>query len=100
MMYTETNARQAMWQTVLFVAIYDTFYEGTDATRRADQKTADRWIRFGGNDFEEVCALAGFDHEAIQERYVSGKIAPDWVKSLHGPKRPHRSKMALQRKAA
>lgn len=70
-----------LWQSVLLRAVMDALSESTGREARRDKRDADRWLRHGGSDFAFVCTNAGFDPDAIREKYAAGDIT---MKSIEG----------------
>jgi hypothetical protein len=69
------SAEQDLWQAVLLQAVKDAVTPGaySEADRRAHHE-AKAWLERGGEDFREVCNLAGFDPEHVRDCYLGGRI--------------------------
>ena len=76
------TVEQELWQAVVLRAAMDALADNpsSDEDQRA-KRDADRWFRFGGRDFREVCTLAGIDPDFIADAYKSGRIDRRLLKS-------------------
>lgn len=64
-----------LWQSVVLRAILDAY-----GNERKERVNADAWLRYGGHDFRDVCAMAGMDQVFIRQAYVTGRINVDILK--------------------
>lgn len=65
----------SLWRAVLAQAVADAYYEGESISGLDGRDLAREWFRFGGRDFRLVCDLAGFDPDAVQHCYLSGRMS-------------------------
>jgi hypothetical protein len=77
---------RALWVAVVHQALVDATAEPVrrkEASRSTrthhrilvlNRRRADLWIKGGGRDFREVCALAGIDADALRDAYTGGRI--------------------------
>lgn len=63
-----------MWQHVVLLAVRDAVVPYSSKDGKHNRIAADRWLRFGGKDFRQVCTSAGLDPDFIRDAYLSGRI--------------------------
>lgn len=61
--------QQQIWAAVIDQALQDAV--STVACMRKEREEARKWFRDAGNDFREVCSLAGQDHEWIRRNALA-----------------------------
>jgi hypothetical protein len=71
------GSKRQLWQAVVLRAVMDGLGQGYVSYGRAGaeraQVEADAWLRSAGRDMRHVCALAGFDPDAVRDGYVRVK---------------------------
>jgi hypothetical protein len=69
-----TDGMATLWQAVLLRAVMDGLGQGYVSYGRAGatraQVEADAWLRRAGRDMQHVCALAGYDPDALRDAYL------------------------------
>lgn len=73
-----------LWQAVLLRAVMDGLGQGSidkgpyraPHAERA-QREADAWLTRAGRDMQHVCALAGFDPDAVRDGYLRARALQD-----------------------
>lgn len=75
-----TDGMAPLWQAVLLRAVMDGLGQGSidKGPYRARyvehaQREADAWLTRAGRDMQHVCALAGFDPDAVRDAYLRVK---------------------------
>lgn len=86
--HIDAKACRDLWGAVLLAMIEDATRPARTTNAKLLQKQADSWLRYS-RELLIVANLAGFEGQAIRERYLAGKLNTDFTKP--GPK---------QRKAA
>lgn len=75
-----THGMAPLWQAVLLRAVMDGLGQGSidkgpyraPHAERA-QREADAWLTRAGRDMQHVCALAGFDPDAVRDGYLRAR---------------------------
>jgi len=65
-------ARQRLWQQVILNAMVEAQYEGNNRDHLTAKWQAESWLQGTSRDFHEVCALAGWDADAVREAWAKG----------------------------
>lgn len=82
-----SSPQNRLWVRVLLLAASDATYDGIDNRKIREREFAERWFRHGGSDFNEVCALAGLEPEAVKRAYMAGRLNGELARSaLQGNK--------------
>jgi hypothetical protein len=75
-----TDGMAPLWQAVLLRAVMDGLGQGSidKGPYRAShmdhaQREADAWLTRAGRDMQHVCALAGFDPDAVRDGYLRAR---------------------------
>ena len=72
------SKEQALWQAVVDQALQDALQSDDDKSITQLQRDGARvWLSRGRQDFDDVCAMAGYDPEFIRDAYVNGRITPE-----------------------
>jgi len=70
--HEEPCPRQRLWQEVILNAMVEAQYQGTNKEHLTPKWQAEAWLRGESRDFKEVCALAGWDADAVREAWAKG----------------------------
>jgi hypothetical protein len=60
---------QKLWRAVLQRAFEDVIYPGMERPLVVQKYKAHGWFSDGGDDFNTVCSLAGFDYSYVYDTY-------------------------------
>lgn len=68
------DAARSLWRAVIRRALVDAAYTGRHPELTRDRVVARNWLLHDTEDFELVCAFAGWDPDILRERYRMKKI--------------------------
>ena len=76
---------KSLWQAVVYKALLDATFPIEEHSRNSDQAKAahdaHNWLTLANRDFKFVCANAGLDPDFISEKYKSGLVTYQALKS-------------------
>jgi hypothetical protein len=82
--YPAARAR-GLWLKVVAQALRDALSGAVDANAARARRRAHEWLVSGGNDFREVCDLAGICPRTLRDRYQAGLINLDALEAAWRP---------------